>query len=259
MRNAILYVLVLLLFTGCATHKEIYKQETQDRLEIPPLPKWIYNTPDNYVVGISQKSMNSDEMHEAAKQMAAVMKSRNDASYTIEKYAATTSDNTLKSNITEFKLNVSSSPQKTEQIYNSLELIDSIEALGYFIGLFSSTNIEINASYRKPYIQRIPEYFEKDKLEISDNTVNCYKTVSSSSLILAWENAAEEARYEIAKYLEKKVQSAIINVDEIIEKRIALETSEKLSMMKLKSSYITTELKDNLRLFKVCHEMEISQ
>ena len=259
MRNAILYVLVLLLFTGCATHKEIYKQETQDRLEIPPLPKWIYNTPDNYVVGISQKSMNSDEMHEAAKQMAAVMKSRNDASYTIEKYAATTSDNTLKSNITEFKLNVSSSPQKTEQIYNSLELIDSIEALGYFIGLFSSTNIEINVSYRKPYIQRIPEYFEKDKLEISDNTVNCYKTVSSSSLILAWENAAEEARYEIAKYLEKKVQSAIINVDEIIEKRIALETSEKLSMMKLKSSYITTELKDNLRLFKVCHEMEISK
>ena len=120
--------------------------------------------------------------------------------------------------------------------------------------------MEINAFFKKPYIQRIPEYFEEDNLEISDNTINCYKTVSSSSLILAWENAAEEARYEIAKYLEKKVQSAIINIDdEITEKRIALETSEKLSEMKLKSSYITTELKDNLRLFKVYHEMEISQ
>jgi len=260
MRNAILYVLVLLLFAGCATNIEIYKQETQDRLEIPPLPKWVYNTPENFVIGISQKSMNLDEMHEAAKQMAAVMESRNDGSYTIEKYAATSNENTLKSNITEFKLNVSSSPQKTEQVYNSLELVDSIEALGYFIGLFSSTNMEINASYKKPFIQRIPEYFEKDNLEISDNTINCYKTVSSSSLILAWENAAEEARYEIAKYLEKKVQSAIINIDDVItEKRIALETSEKLSEMKLKTSYITTELKDNLRLFKVYQEMEVSQ
>ena len=260
MKIVIILILALFIFAGCATHREIYRQTTQDKFEIPPLPKWIYNTPENFVIGISQKSMNSDEMQEAAKQMAAVMESRNDASYTIEKYATTSSDNTLKSNISEFKLNVSSSPQKTEQVYNSLELIDSIEALGYFIGLFSSTNMEINASYKKPYIQRIPEYFEKDKLEISDNTINCYKTVSSSSLILAWENAAEEARYEIAKYLEKKVQSAIINIDdEITEKRIALETSEKLSEMRLKTSFITTELKDNLRLFKVYHEMEISK
>ena len=260
MKKVIILIISLLIIAGCATHKEIYKQETQDRLETPPLPKWVYNTPGNFVVGISQKSMNSDEMLEAAKQMAAVMKSRNSASYTIEKYAATSSENILKSNVIEFKLNVSSSPQKTKEIYNSLELVDSIEALGYFIGLFSSTNMEFNISYKKPYIHRIPEYFEKDKLEISDNTVNCYKTVSSTSLVLAWENAAEEARYEIEKYLEKKVQSAIINVDdEIIEKRIALETSEKLSIMKLKSSYITTELKDNLRLYKVYHEMEITK
>ena len=258
MKKVIILLFSLVIIAGCATHKEIYKQETQDRLEIPPLPKWVNNTPDNFVVGISQKSMNSDEMQEAAKQMAAVMESRNDASYTIEKYAATSNDNTFKSNISEFKLNVSSSPQKTEQVYNSLKLVDSIEALGYFIGLFSSTNMEINSSYKKPYIQRMPEYFEKDKLEISDDTINCYKTVSSSSLVLAWENAAEEARYEIAKYLEKKVQSAVINIDdEITEKRIALETSEKLSKMKLTTSYITTELKDNLRLFKVYHEMEI--
>ena len=260
MKKVIILLLTIMIIAGCATHKEIYKQETQDRLEIPPLPKWVINPPENFVVGISLKSMNTYEMHEAAKQMAAVMKSRNSASYTIEKYAATSSENILKSNITEFKLNVSSSPQRTKEIYNSLKLIDSIEALGYFIGLFSSTNIEINISYKKPYMHRIPEYFEKDKLEVSVNTINCYKTESSTSLVLAWETAAEEARYEIAKYLEKKVQSAIINIDDkILEKRIALETSEKLSKMKLKTSYITTELKDNLRLFKVYHEMEISK
>ena len=260
MKNVIILILSLLIIGGCATHNEIYRQKAQDRIETPPLPKWIYNTPDNFVVGISQKSMNYDEMQEAAKQMAAVMESRNNASYTIENYAATSSENILKSNVIEFKLNVSSSPQKTEQIYKSLKLVDSIEALGYFIGLFSSTNMEINISYKKPYIHRKPEYFEKDKLEIADNTINYHKTVSSSSLVLAWENAAEEARFAIAKYLEKKVQSAIINIDdEITEKRIAIETSEKLSQMKLKTSYITTELKDNLRLFKVYQEMEISK
>ena len=84
MKNVIILIL-LLIIGGCATHNEIYRQKTQDKLEIPPLPKWVYNTPDNFVVGISQKSMNSDEMEEAAKQMAAVMESRNHASYTIEK------------------------------------------------------------------------------------------------------------------------------------------------------------------------------
>ncbi|MCK5052578.1 MAG: hypothetical protein KAS53_12710 [Candidatus Cloacimonetes bacterium] len=257
MKNVIILILSLLIIGGCATHNEIYRQKTQDKLEIPPLPKWVYNTPDNFVVGISLKSMNSDEMQEAAKQMAAVMESRNHASYTIEKYAAISSDNTLKSNVVEFKLNVSASPQKTEQIYNSLELVHSIEALGYYFGLFSAVNREIDASFIRANILRMPKYFEKDKLEISDNTINCYETESSSSLVLAWTNAAVEARYNIAKYLEKEVQSAIINTDEITEKRIALETSEKLSRMKLKASYITTELKDNLRVFKVYHEMEI--
>ncbi len=259
MKKVIILILTLLLIAGCATHNEIYRQKTQDRFEIPPLPKWVYNTPADFVVGISQKSMNPDEMQEAAKQMAAVIESRNHASYTIDKYAATSSDNILKSNVTEFKLNVSSSPQKTEQIYNSFKLVDSIETLGYFFGLFSAIDLEVEASYKKPYIMRIPEYFEKDKLEISDNKIICFKTVSSSSLILAWEKATVEARYEIAKYLEKKVQSAIINTDEITEKRMALETSEKLSQMKLRRSYITTELKDNLRIFKVYHEMEISK
>ncbi len=259
MKNVIILILILFIIVSCATHNEIYRQKTQDKLEIPPLPKWIYNTPDNFVVGISQKSMNYDEMEEAAKQMAAVMESRNHASYTIEKYAATSSDNTLKSNVTEFKLNVSASPQKTEQIYNSLELVDSMEAFGYFFGLFSATNNGIDDSFKRANILRMPEFFDKDKLEISDNIINCYQTESSSSLVLAWENAAVEARYKIAKYLEKEVQSAIINTDEITEKRIALETSEKLSAMKLKASYITTELKDNLRVFKVYHEMEISK
>ena len=259
MKNVLVLILILLIFASCATHKEIYKQETQDRLEIPPLPKWVYNTPDNFVVGISQKSMNPIEMVEAAKQMAAVMKSRNSASYTIEKYAATTSDNTLKSNVAEFKLNVSSSPQKTKEIYSLLELVDSVEALGYFFGLFSPSGMGVEETYQISSIQRIPDNFEEDKLEISDYTINCYKMESSSSLVLAWQNATIEAKYEIAKYLEKRVQSAIINTDELTEKRIALETSEKLSQIKIKASYITTELKDNLRLFKVYHQLEIAK
>lgn len=257
MKKIILLITTLFLIAGCATHKEIYKQDTQDTFSIPALPKWLHNTPDEFVVGISKKSLGVIEMMEAAKQMAAVMESRNHASYTIEKYASTSGDNALLSNVSEFKLNVSSSPQKTKDIYNSLELVDSIETLGYFFGLYSTTANEIPASFKTVSIQRMPVNFNKDNLEISAEAINCYKTFGSSSLILAWENAAAEARFEIAKYLEKKVQSAIINTDDRTEKRIALETADKLSQMKLKSSYITTELKDNLRLFKVYHEMEI--
>ena len=46
MKKVIILLLSIMIVAGCATHKEIYKQETQDRLEIPPLPKWVYNTPE---------------------------------------------------------------------------------------------------------------------------------------------------------------------------------------------------------------------
>jgi len=257
MRKLIILILPILVIFGCTAQNKVYRQKAQDTFEVPPLPKWIYSTPENYVIGISRKSMNLDNMKDSAKQMASVMESRNNASYTIEKYATTTSENILKSNITEFKLNVSSSPQHTEQIYNSLTLVDSIEALGYFFGLFSRTSIEVQNLDKRAYIQRLPEFYDIDKLMISDDAITCFRTESSASLVHAWEKAAEEARFEIAKYYEKQVQSAIINTDEITEKRIALETAEKMSRMKLKASCITTELKDNLRLFKVYHEMEI--
>jgi len=257
MRKLIILILPILVILGCATQNKIYRQQTQDLFEVPPLPKWIYSTPENYVIGISRKSINHEEMKDSAKQMAAVMESRNLASYTIEKYANTTSDEILKSNTTEFKLNVSSSPQHTELIYKSLSLVDSTEALGYFFGLFSMTSSEVQSSGKRTYIKRLPEFYDIDKLMISENAITCFRTESSASLVHAWEKAAEEARFEIAKYFEKQVQSVIINTDEITEKRIALETAEKLSQMKLKASYITTELKDNLRLYKVYHEMEI--
>ncbi len=259
MRKLIILLLSLFVIVGCATQNKIYKQETQDVFEIPSLPKWVNSAPDNFVVGISRKSMNHDDMKDSARQMATVMESRNHASYTIEKYASTSNEEILKSNVTKFKLNVSSSPQHTEQIYNSLILVDSSEALGYFFGLFSMTSSEVQSSDKKGNIQRLPEYYDIDKLMISNNAITCFRTESSASLVHAWEKAAEEARFEIAKYLEKQVQSVIINTDEITEKRIALETAEKLSQMKLKASYITTELKDNLRLFKVYHELEIAK
>jgi len=258
MRTLIILILPILIL-GCATHNNIYRQEAQDVFEIPSLPKWVYSTPDSFVVGISRKSMNHDDMKDSAKQMAAVMESRNHASYTIEKYASTSNEEILKSNVTEFKLNVSSSPQHTEQIYDSLILVDSTESLGYFFGLFSMMISEMQSSDKKAYIQRLPDFYDIDKLVNSTNAITCFRTESSASLVHAWEKAAEEARFEIAKYFEKQVQSAIINTDEITEKRIALETAEKLSKMKLKASCITTELKDNLRLFKVYHEMEIAK
>ncbi len=259
MRKLIILLLSLFVIVGCATQNKIYRQKAQDVFEIPSLPKWVNSTPDYFVVGISRKSMNHDDMKDSAKQMAAIMESRNHASYTIEKYASTSNEEILKSNVTQFKLNVSSSPQQTEHIYDSLILVDSTEALGYFFGLFSMASSEVQSSDKKGYIQRLPEYYDIDKLMISNNTITCFKTESSASLVHAWEKAAEEARFEIAKYFEKQVQSVIINTDEITEKRIALETAEKLSQMKLKASYITTELKDNLRFFKVYHEMEIAK
>ena len=90
--------------------------------------------------------------------------------------------------------------------------------------------------------------------DISEKGIIYHSTACSSSLILAWEKAAEEARFEIAKYQQKNVQSAIINKNDNIDKRIAIET-KKILRTRIISSFITTELKDNLRVYKVYHQM----
>lgn len=254
--NKLLLVTVLFVLLGCASQTEFEEVKMIHKIEYPFLPGWVYELPaGEYVIGIAKKSFDENEMKDAAKQMAAVMKSRNEASYSIEKFASTTTEDLLRDGKAEFRLNVSASPETTQNIYETLKMVDEVFFFDYYLTLFSLQNDSVAEKHKNRFVTSFPDWYEKDKITVESSQIISHASGSSFNLVNAWETSAENARMEIAKYLEKDVQTALISVDEEMEKLLALETTKKLIEMKIKKCFISSELHDNLRSYKVLMEM----
>ncbi|HHE38440.1 MAG TPA: hypothetical protein ENL20_07680 [Candidatus Cloacimonetes bacterium] len=263
MQKLINLILILFFMIGCSTHRsyEYYEKESIHKIEMQKLPEWIYYLPaeGDYIVGISKKSFEKEKMVESAKQMAAVSKSRNKGSFAIEKYASKDSEYILKEGKVKFRLNVSSSPQEIEKIFDTLNLVDETFFFDYYIGLFSTKRNDIENVHKKKYIANQPEWFSEEKIKIEGNTIFSYSSTSSYDLIVAWEKASEQTRLEIANYLEKEVQGMVESTNENIEKIIALETAKKIENMTITRSYIISEMKNSLLSYKVFLEMKMER
>ena len=254
--NRTLLIIALLILLGCASQTEFEEVKMIHKIEYPQLPGWVYELPTgDYVIGIARKSFDEGEMKDAAKQMAAVMKSRNEASYSIEKFASITTEDLLRDGKAEFRLNVSASPETTHNIYETLKMVDEVFFFDYYLALFSLQNDNVAEKYKKKFVANLPDWYERNKIAVENSHIISYASGSSSNLISAWESSAEIARLEIAKYIEKDVQSALISIDEEMEKSLALETTKKLIEMKIRRCFISSELHDNLRSYKVFMEM----
>ncbi len=258
-KTALLLIVIMLLVINCSTSSRHYKKDSFiHKYESLALPAWIYDSQgQDFVVGISRKSYNLEDMEDAAKQMAAVMKCRNEGSYTIEKYATTESEKLMGSGKVVFKLNVCADPEDMKRIYENLELIDQTEICGFFLGLYTIGGKNIENNYRKKSVQKFPDWFSEEKLIANDDVIYAYQTESSSDLETAWIRAAENARQELAKYLEKDVMGRITSIDDEFEKDIIIESTKKLVNMEITRSYIQSELKDALYSFKVYLELKM--
>lgn len=258
MRRIFIIMLLFTFLTGCASQKPAEKEvKTIKKIEKMSLPAWVYERPQtgDFVIGISSRSIYEDQMKDAAKQMATVIHSRNKASYTITKSAATDKEEYLSGGSVQFKLNVSSDPEETQRIYENLKLLDEFLYYEFYLAMYSETVEEMNESCKTQYVTNFPDWYENDGLKVEDGNVRCYASESSSNLVSAWEKAAEKARFEIARYLEKNVQSELTNKNEDITKKYAIETRLKLAELQISRSYISSELFDNLRSYKVYLEV----
>ena len=257
MNRIVTLFLIFIFIVSCVSEQQIVEKKEIKKIEKMSLPAWIYELPpgDNFIIGIAGKSIYEDQMKDAAKQMAAVMHSRNRSSYTISKRAATDKEDYLGGGSAGFNLNVSSSPEETRRIYDSLVTLDEVDYYGYFITLYSDGKAILSDKFKKRYVANSPKWFENNGLKLDGDIILSYASTSSSDLITAWENAAEQARFEIAEYLEKNVQSSLTNKNDQIEKKYAIETRRKLSHLKISRSFITSQLYDNLRSYKVYLEL----
>ena len=221
-------------------------------------PLWLYELPvgSDYIVGISTHSQDSLAMVEAAKEMAAVMMARNTGSYTIQKSTQTDSEDHAKNGKATFNLNVGA-PEEAKNNFSSLHLIDSHKLDQYFIGLFAESSKDIDPNYKKRSIRSFPKWYREKELDDTGGFVTTWVEAGSYDLGLAWEKAAEKARYQIADYLEKDVQANVINTNDDITKKIAIETTKLLTNLEITRSYIITEKIDTLYSYKVYLEMKM--
>ncbi len=243
---------------GCASHKpEVKQPQIIKKIEQVSLPGWVFHLPPagNYVIGIAARSFYEDQMKDAAKQMAAIIHSRNKASYAISKKASTTTDDYLRDGVAAFQLNVSS-PDETWKTYGNLQLVDEVFFHEFYLALFAEDTFAIDESYKDQILVITPSWYENEGLIVEEQTVKYHILESSSDLIAAWGRATEKARLQIAEYLQKNVQGRVLSENEQITKDVAIESRQKLKDLQISRSFISSELTDNLRSYKVYLEIK---
>lgn len=258
--NLLIAVIAALILLSCSTSYYPQAKPVLNKVGMEALPCWLYQLPEDgdYVVGISTRNFDLDSMQDAARQMAAVMHSRNAGSFTINKFARTSGSDRLKEGSGEFRLNVAE-PETTQKIYDRLNLVDETYLYDNYIALFSLLNDDIDESYCKKQVMNFPEWFKNDDIIITDDTILSHSYESSHDLTTAWEKAAEKARLQLAKYLEKDVQSYVLSRDENIKKQIAIESSRKLLNMDISRSFIIMKNFDSLISYEVYLEMRMEK
>ncbi len=256
---------LLLAFFGCSSNK-VSKEEKIEKSkttiykpENVKVPKWIFERLEtgDFVIGISPKSFNYDKMVDAARGMAAVIKGRNIGSYSISKYASQSvgEDDAY----AEFELNVSSSIEEVKRFGDSLILIDETYLYGFFIGLYSMKDCEVEKDFVSISELTEPEWISEEKLIVTDEKILSKAFATSIHLDIAWEEAAGNARIEMGKFLEKNVQGLLKSTDEKIDKTVAVETTIKTCKMNITRSHIVANMRDGLFSYKVFIEMKMER
>lgn len=258
--HLIIAVMATFILVSCSSASPVQTEPVLKKVGMEALPCWLYQLPEegDYVVGIAPRNFDKESMQDAARQMAAVMHSRNAGSFTINKFARTSGSDRYKEGTGRFRLNVAE-PETTQKIYERLNLIDETYLYDNYIALFSLVTKEIAESYCKKQVQNFPGWFKKDDIILSDDAIFSHSFESSHDLTTAWEKAAEKARLQLAKYLEKDVQSYVLSRDENIEKQIAIESSRKLLNMNISRSFILMKNFDSLISYEVYLEMRMEK
>lgn len=260
MLRSVSMILAAVIILSCSSVQLQEKVSLPHKLETTMLPRWVYKLPPgtDYVIGIAPRSLDTGMMQESAREMAAIMYSRNHGSYTIDNTAITTREDPVRSGSAFFRLNVGS-PDKAREYFNKLQLIDEAYSYEYYLGLFSLNGTKPDNYYKEKLVPNFPDWFNEREIADQDGVIKTCAQDRSYDLVIAWDRAAENARFELAKYLERQVQAAVISRDEEIDKRIAVESNRKLVNMKITRGYIVTESHDNLLSYIVYLEMEMQK
>ena len=236
----LLIVLVIAVMSSCATPQaEVIVEKPQLKVSVLTLPVWFLEPPSgNYVLGISRLSFKNLEMETAAFQNAVVSYCRNHNSYIVNNQALRESEIVMTASTANFRVIVSSEPQKLQEVKEKLEKLDSFWFYDNYVGLYGIKNSVIDK--RRIELEIVEEAdakdpgWYKDGLEKKEDEILAAGNATSYDAVSAWGKALDSVRVKLAGYMELDVGATVYHINEMEDKLITLETTKRMGAMNLK-------------------------
>lgn len=256
----VLFILILISSCAVSNDKVHHTSGSGGQDKVVAIPRWLHELPEgDFTIGIAHRERDEENMHIHAKQHATISKSRNDNSICIVKYTHQSSDLTHKDTEARFEINVSASPDSLVKIYEALLLIDSYNLYENFVGIYAYSKKELSDHHREIITPEFDPLEFAEPIIVKEEKLESYASASSTNLIRAWDRAAEQARNQLASYIQKNVESFVGRIDEKMHKDIAVETSIILGKMRISKGIITMEMVDNLLSYVIYLMIEMEK
>jgi hypothetical protein len=225
------FLLILsLVLLSCSENKaKDDKTNTVPSREVPfEAPAWLWEIPSgSYAIGFGYPdTFYTTRADSLAKDYAAVSISRNHSSFVVDKQAIMNLaiSDTQFSDKMDFNVVVSADLDYMRRAYQNLRLLDSVNVMGYMIGLYGFIDGDVDGAPRVMYPDQVPAWCADGSLYVQNNTLYSVASGYASDLPAAWTLAQEKALRQIGKYRVMKVVGKIRATDDTLKKSMAMET-----------------------------------
>ncbi len=230
MRYLPLFLLLSLLLCSCAARKASSDQPPQPKSRELPFtaPGWLWEIPSgSYSIGFGYPdTFFSSRADSIARDYAAVSISRNHSAFVVDKKAIMdlAISNTQFSEDMDFKVVVSADMDYMHRAYQTLRLLDSMDTMGYMIGLYGFIDGAVDSAPRVMDPAQKPDWCADSDVYTQNNTIYSVASGYAADLPGAWTLAQEKALRQIGQFRVLNVLGKIRATDDTLQKNMALET-----------------------------------
>jgi len=235
----IVTILTLLILAGCAgnSKQKVTSHKTRKVLSAD-IPLWFYNIPQAPTTGIGV-----GYTEEMAKEKAATQIALFEAGHIICNFCEYDNERDrlgLRLNRMEFQFTEIVDTLRYQEILNSIELLDSVNIRGDFIGLFSASKLEVPFGKETVTENDLPPWFDdKEKIIIEGSEVTTYGQGRSHTIWGAFEKAYLDAIFKFSRYISTDVESLIHeNTDYLVRNATSIESDIIIKNVKLEKLFV---------------------
>ena len=257
MRNIILFLTMIFLFSCAANHSTSECGEltllNQDEPYVPlELPNWFLSMPQEpgLAIGIAATNCYKPELtNSTIKESASIISSRNKSAIVIAKLKMKENQTILTPIISEFNLQLANDIPDLKRYYNDSEIINRTEINGMTIGLVGEKTTTLTQDESKAITNEPPLWYTDSAYCTEDNYLIACGKSSSINMATAYNNAYQEAVYNLIAGIKPKVTSSIINSQNYVESFVEIDASLIIENMNNSRNALVLRRSDNSYIY----------